>query len=65
MSKAKINKMQCPACSADIVYSKENPFRPFCSERCKNLDFTQWADEGHRITGSSEYDDILSEDLEK
>ncbi len=30
-------------------YSQKNPFRPFCSERCKLIDLGQWADEKFRI----------------
>ena len=26
-----------------------NPFRPFCSERCKNLDLGAWASESFRV----------------
>ena len=64
-AEVKAKTMRCPACSTELVYSTKNPFRPFCSERCKNMDFTQWADEGHLIAGSNEYDDLLSEDLDK
>lgn len=39
----------CPACKGDSVYALDNPFRPFCSERCKNLDFGAWASEGYRL----------------
>jgi endogenous inhibitor of DNA gyrase (YacG/DUF329 family) len=31
------------------MYSANNPFRPFCSERCKNLDFGAWASEAFRV----------------
>lgn len=27
----------------------ENPFRPFCSERCHTLDLGSWADESYKI----------------
>jgi endogenous inhibitor of DNA gyrase (YacG/DUF329 family) len=29
----------------------ENPWRPFCSERCKQIDLGAWASESYRITG--------------
>jgi uncharacterized protein len=29
----------------------DNPWRPFCSERCKNVDFGDWLGERHRIAG--------------
>lgn len=36
-------KVKCPHCSKKTEY-KGNEFRPFCSERCKLLDFGAWAD---------------------
>jgi endogenous inhibitor of DNA gyrase (YacG/DUF329 family) len=31
------------------VYAPSNAFRPFCSERCKNMDFGAWASEGFKL----------------
>ena len=45
--------VQCPSCKKNVLMTKESPFRPFCSERCKSLDFADWADETHRIPGQS------------
>jgi endogenous inhibitor of DNA gyrase (YacG/DUF329 family) len=28
-----------------------NPFRPFCSERCRLIDLGKWASEEYRISG--------------
>jgi len=39
----------CPTCGGDSIYSPDNAFRPFCSERCKNVDFGAWASEGYRV----------------
>jgi hypothetical protein len=39
----------CPACGAPAAFSPENPWRPFCSERCKNVDLGAWASETYRI----------------
>jgi len=39
----------CPTCGGDSVYAPTNPFRPFCSERCKTLDFGAWASDSHRV----------------
>ena len=39
----------CPACGGDSLYAPENAFRPFCSERCKNVDFGAWASESYRV----------------
>jgi endogenous inhibitor of DNA gyrase (YacG/DUF329 family) len=35
--------MKCPICDKPVVW-KDNPFRPFCSERCKLLDLGAWVD---------------------
>lgn len=39
----------CPQCGMEVVWSPENPFRPFCCERCKMIDLGQWANENYRI----------------
>ena len=41
--------VRCPTCGGPSVYSADNPYRPFCSERCKNLDFGAWASEAYRV----------------
>lgn len=39
----------CPTCGGDSVYTPENRYRPFCSERCKNVDLGAWASESYRV----------------
>ncbi|MEQ1590900.1 MAG: DNA gyrase inhibitor YacG [Thiobacillaceae bacterium] len=39
----------CPTCSKAAVWSPENRWRPFCSERCKLIDLGQWATEKYRV----------------
>jgi len=41
--------VNCPQCGKSIVWDNSNPFRPFCSERCKLIDLGQWATESYRI----------------
>jgi len=36
--------VKCPTCNRETEFTG-NEFRPFCSERCKLLDFGAWADE--------------------
>jgi uncharacterized protein len=43
--------VSCPQCGKSSVYSKTNPYRPFCSERCKLIDLGAWANEGYRVPG--------------
>ena len=42
-------RTHCPQCRATVIWSKDNPFRPFCSERCKLIDLGQWATGAYRI----------------
>lgn len=44
-------RVPCPTCRKEISWSQENPWRPFCSERCRLLDLGAWATETHRIPG--------------
>ena len=41
--------VHCPQCGKSSVYSKTNPHRPFCSERCKLIDLGAWANENYRV----------------
>lgn len=41
--------VRCPNCGGESVYAASNPARPFCSERCKNMDFGAWASESFRV----------------
>lgn len=38
----------CPLCRKKTVW-QDNPYRPFCSERCKMIDLGHWATEEYRI----------------
>jgi Uncharacterized protein conserved in bacteria len=35
--------VKCPTCGKEVEYTG-NEFRPFCSERCKLIDFGAWAE---------------------
>jgi endogenous inhibitor of DNA gyrase (YacG/DUF329 family) len=54
---AKPRIVTCPACGGDAVYAPSNPYRPFCSERCKNIDFGAWASESFRVPEETPTDD--------
>jgi endogenous inhibitor of DNA gyrase (YacG/DUF329 family) len=43
-------KITCPVCKKETAW-KDNPFRPFCSERCRLIDLGNWAAEEYRIAG--------------
>lgn len=40
--------MKCPICDRETIW-KDNPFRPFCSERCRVIDLANWADESYAV----------------
>ncbi|WP_025321853.1 DNA gyrase inhibitor YacG [Deferrisoma camini] len=40
--------VRCPTCKAPVVW-KDNPYRPFCSERCRLTDLGRWLREDYRI----------------
>jgi len=42
-------KIKCPFCKKETSWHN-NPFRPFCSERCKLTDLGEWALGKYRIT---------------
>ena len=41
--------VRCPTCGGESLYAATNPYRPFCSARCKNNDFGAWASENYRL----------------
>lgn len=44
-----VKTVRCPCCGGPSVYAPSNAFRPFCSERCKNMDFGAWASEDFKL----------------
>ena len=52
----------CPCCGGDSIYAPSNAYRPFCSERCKQVDLGAWASEDFRMPaeappGDAQYGD--------
>ena len=47
----------CPTCGKPAAFSPENPWRPFCSERCRSVDLGAWASEAYRIPKKPEEDE--------
>ncbi|MBI2382099.1 MAG: DNA gyrase inhibitor YacG [Gammaproteobacteria bacterium] len=45
--------VSCPSCKKSLRWTSDNPFRPFCCERCKLIDLGEWADGGHAIPGET------------
>ena len=47
----------CPRCGKQVPWAPENPFRPFCSERCKTVDLGAWATEQYRVAAVEQEDE--------
>ena len=54
--------VKCPQCGKEVEY-EGNEFRPFCSERCKLLDFGDWADENYALP--AEDTQLSDEDIDR
>ena len=50
-------EVACPQCRQMVRWTEDNPYRPFCSKRCRLLDLGAWADESHRIAGEPAMDE--------
>ena len=40
--------VKCPTCKQEIQWDA-NPFRPFCSERCRLVDLGAWSAGDYRV----------------
>ena len=56
----KMTVVKCPQCGKGTEY-QGNEFRPFCSERCKMIDFGAWADEEYTLPVEGE--SLTEEDM--
>ena len=54
--------VKCPTCGKKTEYTG-NEHRPFCSERCKLLDFGAWADEEFALPAQTE--SLSEEDIDQ
>lgn len=55
-------QVKCPTCGNLAPFTKDNRWRPFCSERCKLIDLGAWFDESNRIPGRQNPDDSQYQD---
>jgi endogenous inhibitor of DNA gyrase (YacG/DUF329 family) len=50
-------QVRCPACAGMSLYSNANPYRPFCSARCKGVDLGAWASEEFKLPEETPLDE--------
>ena len=42
--------MKCPNCKEELLKKQDKKFKPFCSERCRSLDLSNWINEKNVIS---------------
>ena len=52
---------ECPNCNKKIDLTNKNVFRPFCSEKCKLIDFGSWAGEENVVSRPIDSEDFYEE----
>jgi hypothetical protein len=50
--------VSCPTCGAKVEWTPAAKYRPFCSERCKQIDLGAWAEERYKIPGAAPTDPL-------
>ena len=45
--------VKCPTCKVPVEWTPANPYRPFCSERCRLIDLGEWANEAYSVPATS------------
>ncbi len=57
----KVLKVNCPKCKSQFNYY-DSQYRPFCGQRCKEVDLGHWVTESYRVPSQEKLSDA---DLEK
>lgn len=59
MSRARKDALarRCPTCRTAIGAGADPRWRPFCSQRCKQVDLGAWLSESYRIPAAEQDDD--------
>ena len=53
--------VHCPTCAAPVEWTPASHYRPFCSERCKQIDLGAWAEEKYTIPAVNPPEDLDDE----
>jgi endogenous inhibitor of DNA gyrase (YacG/DUF329 family) len=48
-----VTVVDCPTCGKKVEWVEANRYRPFCSERCKQIDLGGWAEEKYKIPSAT------------
>jgi len=50
--------VDCPTCGTKVEWSENSKFRPFCSDRCKQIDLGAWAEEKYVIPAAARPEEL-------
>jgi endogenous inhibitor of DNA gyrase (YacG/DUF329 family) len=50
--------VDCPTCGKKVEWTEHNKYRPFCSDRCKQIDLGAWAEEKYSIPAAPKVDEL-------
>lgn len=50
-------RVACPRCGKEVAWVAENRYRPFCSQRCRQIDLGAWAAGEYRVPAVEEASD--------
>lgn len=53
-----VTAVNCPTCGTKVEWTELSKFRPFCSNRCKQIDLGAWAEEKYVIPVVNPLDDL-------
>lgn len=59
-----VRQPTCPICRTALPVACESQFFPFCSERCRDIDFFRWSDGRYAIEESLDPGRLAAEMLE-
>ena len=62
---APARRVPCPTCRRPTPFGAANPWRPFCSERCRGVDLGAWASEGYRVAAADPADTDKDRPIER
>ncbi|NBS94706.1 MAG: DNA gyrase inhibitor YacG [Betaproteobacteria bacterium] len=61
MSSAPTRTVNCPTCQRPVEFTPSSRHRPFCSQRCREIDLGAWASERYAIPASPPREDDLDD----
>ncbi len=45
--------VNCPTCGKAVQWTAASTWRPFCSQRCRQIDLGAWATESYRVAAAN------------